>query len=90
MNALDPHTSYFDLIPVEAYVRLYSKDFPRIYNLVHYACCREIFNEEKHKLIKDLRLAKDDAEQLIQSAEEKTKARGENDIEKLQPIANFA
>jgi hypothetical protein len=77
MNEFDPSTSYFDLIPVELYVRDFSKELPSVYSLVHYACCREILNKDKHKLIRNLRLAKD-AKELIQSAEEKTKVRGEN------------
>ena len=79
MNAFDPSTGYFDLIPVELYVRSLSKESPNVYNLVHYACCREIFDKEKHKLIKNLRLAKE-AKELIQSAEDQTKTRGENEI----------
>ena len=44
MNEFDPKENYFDLIPVELFVRSKSEDFQNIYNLVHYASCREIFN----------------------------------------------
>ena len=54
MREFNARENYFDLIPVELYVRSTSRDFPNIYNLVHYACCREIFNGFKHKLIKNL------------------------------------
>ena len=91
MNEFDPSTSYFDLITVEEKIRRAStfKD-TNCYYLVHYACCREIFNKDKHKLIKDRRLAKV-AKELIESAEEQIEARGgENKIEEPQPIENFA
>ncbi len=64
MNAFNPSTSYFDLIPVEEKVRTFSNAFPNFYFLVFYACCREIFNKDKHMLIKNLKRVKE-ADQLI-------------------------
>jgi hypothetical protein len=74
--------------PCKLYVRTYSGEFPNIYNLVHYACCREIFNKNSHKLIKNLQQAKQDNQPNL-SDDEESKNRGVCLAEKLQPIENF-
>jgi hypothetical protein len=88
MNAFDSKSNYFDLIPVELYVRTYSGEFPNIYNVVYYACCREIFNQDSHKLIKTLQQEKKDDQPNL-SDDEESKNRGVCLAEKLKPIENF-
>ena len=53
MNRFDPKENYFDLMTVDIDVRKNSENSPNIYSLVHYACCREILNSEKQKIIKN-------------------------------------
>jgi len=54
-NAFDFHSNYFELLPVEAYVRGTAQQAQNIYIVVFFACCREIFpipNAKKKEVIK--------------------------------------
>ena len=41
-NKYDAKEDYYELILVERYLRRASEDHSNIYNLAHYAACREI------------------------------------------------
>ena len=52
-NRYDVMGDYYELILVERYLRSASEKHSNIYNLAHYAACREnLTQQDKHKLIK--------------------------------------
>lgn len=48
INEFDDNTKFYKKFQLEKKLRTFAKMYPNTYNMAFCACCREIFNEERH------------------------------------------
>ena len=91
LNEFAKAKNFYKFLNVEAKIRALSEAFPNSYSLAFFACCREIYDRDRHQgFLKGTKVQEKYQETPIEEGEEKIGARGNVTVNLALKRQNFA